>query len=214
MPDSIQRWLKELSRLTQSGRFAKAAQFIQQSMVGTPVKPSSGNPETVIEQPVSDAASAPSTPPVDSAVTPEQAGHQGVSLAGQHTEAGLTRAYILYLPPAVASPTARAPLPLVVMLHGCSQSPEDFAAGTAMNELACEQGFAVLYPAQSQDANAARCWNWYEPGHQQRGSGEPAGAAEAPRGARIPPSRQTANIPRTTELCSMGTDRPPSSISS
>jgi len=174
MPDSIQRWLKELSRLTQSGRFAKAAQFIQQSMVGTPVEPSSGNPQTVIERPVSAAASAPSTPPVDSAVAPEQAGHQGVSLAGQHTEAGLTRAYILYLPPAAASPTAHALLPLVVMLHGCSQSPEDFAAGTAMNDLACEQGFAVLYPAQAQDANAGRCWNWYEPGHQQRGSGEPA----------------------------------------
>jgi predicted esterase len=60
------------------------------------------------------------------------------------------------------------------MLHGCSQSPDDFAAGTAMNELACEQGFAVLYPAQAQDANPGRCWNWYEPGHQQRGSGEPA----------------------------------------
>lgn len=173
MPDSIQRWLRELSRLTQSGRFAKAAQFIQQSMAGTPVEPSSAHPDAVIERPMGDAA-AKSTLPSDSAVAPEQAGHQGVSLAGQHSEAGLTRAYILYLPPAVASPTARAPLPLVVMLHGCSQSPDDFAAGTAMNELACEQGFAVLYPAQSQDANAARCWNWYEPGHQQRGSGEPA----------------------------------------
>jgi poly(hydroxyalkanoate) depolymerase family esterase len=174
MPDSLQRWMREVSRLTQSGRFAKAAQFIQQSMVGAPVETSPTNPETVIELPMSDAASAASTLPVDSAVTPEQAGHQGVSLAGQHTEAGLTRAYILYLPPAVASQTARARLPLVVMLHGCSQSPDDFAAGTAMNDLACEQGFAVLYPAQAQDANAGRCWNWYEPGHQQRGSGEPA----------------------------------------
>lgn len=174
MPDSLQRWMREVSRLTQSGRFAKAAQFIQQSMAGTPVEPSPTNPETVIALPMSDAASAASTLPVDSAVTPEQAGHQGVSLAGQHTEAGLTRDYILYLPPEAASPTACAPLPLVVMLHGCSQSPDDFAAGTAMNELACEQGFAVLYPAQAQDANPGRCWNWYEPGHQQRGSGEPA----------------------------------------
>lgn len=173
MPDSIQRWLREVSRLTQSGRFAKAAQFVQQSMVGTPVEASSGNPETVIELPLSDAAGE-STLPVDSAVAPEQGGHQGVSLAGQHTEAGLTRAYILYLPPAVASPALPASIPLVVMLHGCSQSPDDFAAGTGMNELACEQGFAVLYPAQSQDANAARCWNWFEPGHQRRGSGEPA----------------------------------------
>ena len=114
MPDSLQRWMKEVSRLTQSGRFAKAAQFIQQSMAGTPAEPAPTNPETVIELPMSDAASATSTPPVDSAVTPEQAGHQGVSLAGQHTEAGLTRAYILYLPPQAAlqdasAPRARAP---------------------------------------------------------------------------------------------------------
>ena len=174
MPDSIQRWMREVSRLTQSGRFAKAAQFIQQSMTGTPVEPSSVNPETVIELPMSDAATAAPTPPADAAAAAEQAGHQGVSLAGQHTEAGLTRAYILYLPPAVASPAVPASVPLVVMLHGCSQSPDDFAAGTGMNELACEQGFAVLYPAQAQDANAGRCWNWYEPGHQRRGSGEPA----------------------------------------
>lgn len=178
MPDSLQRWMREVSRLTQSGRFAKAAQFIQQSMVGAPVEPSSTNPETVIELPMSDAATVPSTQPTSAtephAVTPEQAGHQGVSLAGQHTEAGLTRAYILYLPPAAALQDASTPLPLVVMLHGCSQSPDDFAAGTAMNELACEQGFAVLYPAQAQDANPGRCWNWFEPGHQQRGSGEPA----------------------------------------
>ena len=174
MPDSIQRWMREVSRLTQSGRFAKAAQFIQQSMTGTPVEPSSVNPETVIELPMSDAATAAPTPPADAAAAAEQAGHQGLTLAGQHTEAGLTRAYILYLPPAVASPAVPASVPLVVMLHGCSQSPDDFAAGTGMNELACEQGFAVLYPAQAQDANAGRCWNWYEPGHQRRGSGEPA----------------------------------------
>jgi poly(hydroxyalkanoate) depolymerase family esterase len=166
--------MREVSRLTQSGRFAKAAQFIQQSMAGTPVEPSTANAETVIELPMSDAATTTSTRPVDSTVAPEQAGHLGLTLAGQHTEAGLTRAYILYLPPAVASPAVPASIPLVVMLHGCSQSPDDFAAGTGMNELACEQGFAVLYPAQAQDANAGRCWNWYEPGHQRRGSGEPA----------------------------------------
>jgi poly(hydroxyalkanoate) depolymerase family esterase len=178
MPDSIQRWMREVSRLTQSGRFAKAARFIQQSMVGSTVEPPSANPETVIELPMSDATTAPSTLPKTatgpSALAPRQAARQGVSLAGQHTEAGLTRAYILYLPPATASPAPQASIPLVVMLHGCSQSPDDFAAGTAMNELACEQGFAVLYPAQAHDANPGRCWNWYEPGHQQRGSGEPA----------------------------------------
>ena len=66
------------------------------------------------------------------------------------------------------------PAPLLVMLHGCKQNPDDFAAGTRMNELAQEQGFRVLYPAQAPRSNAHRCWNWFQPGDQKRGGGEPA----------------------------------------
>ncbi len=62
--------------------------------------------------------------------------------------------------------------PLVIMLHGCSQSPDDFAAGTRMNELGEEQGFFVAYPRQSGRANAQRCWNWFEPSEQGREMGE------------------------------------------
>jgi poly(hydroxyalkanoate) depolymerase family esterase len=65
-------------------------------------------------------------------------------------------------------------LPLVVMLHGCTQDPDDFARGTRMNALARAQGVVVLYPAQSQRANAQRCWNWFKHNHQARGKGEPA----------------------------------------
>ncbi|MDM0011063.1 PHB depolymerase family esterase [Variovorax sp. J22P168] len=68
---------------------------------------------------------------------------------------------------------AGSPRPLVLMLHGCTQDPEDFAAGTQMNQLAREHGFLVLYPAQTQHANSSRCWNWFKPQHQQRGRGEP-----------------------------------------
>ncbi|SEA73080.1 PHB depolymerase family esterase [Variovorax sp. YR216] len=64
--------------------------------------------------------------------------------------------------------------PLVLMLHGCNQHPEDFAAGTKMNRLAHAHGFLVLYPAQARHANAHRCWNWFKPQHQQRDRGEPA----------------------------------------
>ncbi|MBP8307525.1 MAG: PHB depolymerase family esterase [Burkholderiaceae bacterium] len=65
-------------------------------------------------------------------------------------------------------------LPLVVMLHGCTQNPDDFARGTAMNEHADREGFVVLYPAQSRAANASGCWNWFKHNHQGRGRGEPA----------------------------------------
>jgi poly(hydroxyalkanoate) depolymerase family esterase len=60
------------------------------------------------------------------------------------------------------------------MLHGCTQSPDDFAVGTKMNEVAEEHVFLVAYPTQSQSANASKCWNWFDAGHQQRDGGEPS----------------------------------------
>ncbi len=95
----------------------------------------------------------------------------GSFVAGVHSHASLTRHYKLYVPPAAQE---GRPLPLVVMLHGCTQNPDDFAAGTGMNERALAQGFFVLYPAQSQEANSSRCWNWFKHNHQQRDRGEPA----------------------------------------
>jgi poly(hydroxyalkanoate) depolymerase family esterase len=86
------------------------------------------------------------------------------------TGAAGTRPYKLYVP---AGYRGRA-LPLVVMLHGCTQSPDDFAAGTAMNLAAEQDDFLVLYPAQTHAANASKCWNWFSPADQHRGHGEPA----------------------------------------
>jgi len=80
------------------------------------------------------------------------------------------RRYRLYVPASGADGLQG----LVVMLHGCTQSPEDFAAGTGMNALAEENRLLVIYPAQTSQDNAMACWNWFRPGDQMRDAGEPA----------------------------------------
>lgn len=78
--------------------------------------------------------------------------------------------YKLYAP----ADHAERNLALVLMLHGCTQNPDDFARGTRMNALADEFGLIVAYPHQPRAANAQGCWNWFDPRHQRRGAGEPA----------------------------------------
>jgi poly(hydroxyalkanoate) depolymerase family esterase len=94
----------------------------------------------------------------------------GRFVAASYANSAGTRAYKTYLP-ARNEGDAR---PLVVMLHGCKQNPDDFAAGTRMNALADEIGFIVAYPEQPFAANQSRCWNWFEQSNQQRDDGEPS----------------------------------------
>jgi poly(hydroxyalkanoate) depolymerase family esterase len=82
-----------------------------------------------------------------------------------------SRPYYVYTPAGYRIGTA---VPLVVMLHGCAQTPGDFASGTQMNALADQQQFIVVYPQQTSFYNAFACWNWFLPGDQVRGYGEPA----------------------------------------
>jgi len=82
--------------------------------------------------------------------------------AGVALTAGGARRWRLYTPPGL-QPGERPPL--LVLLHGCTQDAEGFAASTRMNRLAASERFLVLYPEQDRLANAQGCWNWYDTDH-------------------------------------------------
>ncbi len=86
-----------------------------------------------------------------------------------YTNAAGARDYLVYVPSQLGSRP-----PLVVYLHGCTQTAKDGAIGTRFNKLAAKKHFVVVYPEQSEDANSGRCWNWFLPDHQHRDAGEPS----------------------------------------
>jgi len=151
--------LFEATRLTRAGRLTEATALLQRALRGDTAS------ATLVD--------ADSTQVLD--LVAETVGTRETSQGGGFTthayacESG-QRDYKLYLP---RGERARE-CPLVVMLHGCTQSPDDFAAGTRMNALADERGFLVAYPAQSAAANVSKCWNWFKVSDQQRDRGEPA----------------------------------------
>lgn len=101
---------------------------------------------------------------------PRARGGAGRFTAGTHAGASGSRTYKLFMPRAAGEEGAT--LPLLVMLHGCGQTPDDFAKGTRMNLLAEELGVIVLYPAQPRSAHPNRCWNWFRASDQGRDAGE------------------------------------------
>jgi poly(hydroxyalkanoate) depolymerase family esterase len=163
MQQEIQRLMQEATRLTRQGDLQGATAAIQAALHGRP--PTAGPGRDVIDVEARVVIDDAPTGPEPDLSTPN-----GFT-AGRHGGAGTAgRDYKLYVPP---GPFAQ-PGGLIVMLHGCTQDPDDFAAGTRMNELAREQGWHVLYPAQAQRANPQKCWNWFKHSHQQRGRGEAA----------------------------------------
>jgi poly(hydroxyalkanoate) depolymerase family esterase len=107
----------------------------------------------------------------------EDVARTGRFISASCTNHAGTRGYKLYIPSGYKDEA----LPLVVMLHGCTQNPDDFAAGTGMNTLAEEYNCFVAYPAQAKAANGTHCWNWFQPGDQRRGHGEPSILADITR---------------------------------
>lgn len=171
---TIQRALTASGLDTESGPMRKLTDTIQQALSSAGLV---------------DRGAPPATPPcaadlvidVDARVVgmpPAPADKHDRSAAGRarsrfethcFTHRAGTRSYKLYVP----AQTAESP-PMLVMLHGCTQSPDDFATGTRMNELADVHGFVVLYPEQSTAANPSKCWSWFNPQDQRRDTGEPS----------------------------------------
>ncbi|HLM52876.1 MAG TPA: PHB depolymerase family esterase [Pseudoxanthomonas sp.] len=116
-------------------------------------------------------ASSPYQPAAQRAVAPQTPG-RGQILHASYANVHGRRDYRLYLPADYRADGE--PQPLIMMLHGCTQSAEDFAIGTGMNALADRHGFLVAYPQQTAQANQAKCWNWFRPEDQQGDAGEPA----------------------------------------
>lgn len=183
--------MREATALTRSGRLHDATALIQRTLRG---------PGDNAARHRQDAAGAPvrvhsTTVRTERAPGADAGPHAGAATAGGRfvaeslTSAAGTRAYKVFVPDA---PPATA-MPLLVMLHGCTQDPDDFATGTRMNALAERHGFVVVYPEQARQANPQRCWNWFEPEDQRRDGGEPSIIAEITRtvlaSTRVDPAR-------------------------
>ncbi|MFZ6876479.1 alpha/beta hydrolase family esterase, partial [Undibacterium sp. Di27W] len=100
----------------------------------------------------------------------EYKNNAGYFISGSYANAHGKRDYKVYIP----SEYKGEALPLIVMLHGCTQGPDDFATGTGMNLIAEQQRCIVVYPCQDQGANSSKCWNWFKALDQKRDQGEPA----------------------------------------
>lgn len=175
----LKQLMGQASRLTLTGDLGAATAAIQEALL-----PRHAPTQTAAPRPAAEVIDVVARE-VPEAARPDA----GRFLSGSHSDTIGKRDYKLYVPPGHDG----QPLPLVVMLHGCTQDPDDFAAGTAMNELAQTEGFFVLYPAQTHHANAQRCWNWFKHNHQKRDRGEPALIANMARSVmqryRIDPDR-------------------------
>jgi poly(hydroxyalkanoate) depolymerase family esterase len=149
--------LHEATGLARAGRLADATSAIQRTLGLSGAVPT-WTPDRLRRTGVPDAEAASAAPQGSRFLARTFSNHAG------------SRPYKLYIPAGYRG----QPVPLIVMLHGCTQSPDDFAAGTRMNLAAEADGCLVAYPGQTSAANMQRCWNWFNPSDQRRDGGEPS----------------------------------------
>lgn len=173
---SLSQTLLRATQMTGMGRLMNATRLIQHALMGSGMGMDTAERHATRPEPrrqpprqaANDVAAAREEQKPRAPRTPTFAEHTFLFDGEQYP-------YRLHIPaaPDGAAASGQAPMPLVVLLHGCKQNAQDFARGTAMNALADEHQCMVLYPEQISKSNSQRCWNWFEPDHQQLDQGEP-----------------------------------------
>jgi poly(hydroxyalkanoate) depolymerase family esterase len=186
MTSHIGEALRKAARLTRLGQLGEATKLIQAALGRQPSRAAAEPPaESSVSRPKHSRSQRVVLPlgqtiellrqrrperPLPGRPAPEPAVPPGARFeARTYASAAGSRGYRLFVPS--GAPRRR---PLLVMLHGCTQNPDDFAVGTGMNDLAQAEQVFVVYPGQASAANQSYCWNWFNRQDQERGSGEPS----------------------------------------
>lgn len=169
MTEQMPMNMARITELMRSGDLAQATQMIQSGLGGgaMPRMPAGGL--SMPQMPRMPAGFPAGAAMRDS--TPMDVPQGASWTTHQHQAAGQSRDYRLYLP---ASLEGRPAAGLLLLLHGCTQDPDDFARGTGIMAAAERHGMIVVAPAQTSQANMNRCWNWFEARHAARDGGEAA----------------------------------------
>lgn len=170
MTKPMQLDMTRITQMMRAGQLTEATQLIQSNLGATAPTHAPLNPS-----PLTGAFASMRRPDAAPADLP-----QGATWAWRtHQAAGQSREFRLYVPASVAR--GQPPAGLLLLLHGCTQDPDDFARGTAILAEAEARGLIVIAPAQPVRANMNKCWTWFDPCHAAPTDGEAAFLADLTR---------------------------------